>query len=311
MELYFLGTGAGMPARERNVTSICLKLYEERGTMWMFDCGEGTQHQVLRSPLKLSRLEKIFITHLHGDHIYGLPGLLTSRSYQGGDTPLEIYGPPGVKKYIETVLSLSEAHLDYDLIISELDRELVFEDHQFRVTMAKLEHRIDSYGYRIEEKERPGKLLHEKLSEAGVPPGPLYAAIKSGNDVTLEDGTRIEAAEYTSPPIPGRTVVIMGDTRITEGSARFCSGADVVVHEATFAGDLDDLAHKYYHTTAKQAARMAMQQGVGVLILTHISSRYQKEGTEQLEQEAKSEFENSFIARDFWEYAIPRIIQKQ
>ncbi|MDF2815224.1 MAG: ribonuclease, partial [Paenibacillus sp.] len=115
MDLYFLGTGAGMPSKERNVTSIALRLYEERGTFWLFDCGEGTQHQIMRSSLKLSKLEYIFITHLHGDHIYGLPGLLSSRSNQGGDTPVTLFGPSGLKQFIDYALSISQTHLTYEL----------------------------------------------------------------------------------------------------------------------------------------------------------------------------------------------------
>lgn len=305
MEIYFLGTGAGMPAKERNVTSICLTLYEERGTFWMFDCGEGTQHQILKSPIRLSRLEKIFITHLHGDHIYGLPGILTSRSYQGGEKPLDIYGPPGIRNYIETVLSISQAHLDYDLHVHELDEETVFSDEQFSVSMIKLEHRIDSYGYRIEEKERPGKLMHEKLKAAGINPGPLYAQIKSGQNVTLDDGRRFTASEFVASPIPGRVVVILGDTRPVERVKEFSRNADVLVHESTFDHTLSDMAWKYYHSTARQAAEIAAAAKVKTLILTHISHRYQGERTKLLEREAGEIFANHYIAQDFWGYTVP------
>lgn len=310
MELEFLGTVAGMPVRDRNVSSICLKLLQERGTVWLFDCGEATQHQILKSSIKLSKLEKIFITHLHGDHIYGLPGILTSRAYSGGKTPLTIYGPIGIKNYVTTVLLMSQAHLEYDLHIEEISENLnegfIFEDHQFLVEIAKLEHRIDSYGYRITEKDQPGHLLFEKLEKAGVPPGPLFSQIKKGNDITLDNGQKLIATEYVGPNQKGRIVVIMGDTRICENSSKLSINADVLVHESTFTEDLQELAYKYYHTTAFQAAKLAQECHVNELILTHLSSRYQGEGLDQLLQEAKGMHENTHIAHDFWVFPVKR-----
>lgn len=306
MELYFLGTGAGMPSRERNVTSIVLKLYEERGTFWMFDCGEGTQHQVLRSPLRLSKLEKLFITHLHGDHLYGLPGLLTSRSYQGGEKPLTIYGPPGLKQFLDVVLSTSDAHLDYELEVVEIREGVVFEDEGFMVETALLEHRIDSYGYRIVEKDKPGRLLHEKLLQDGVPQGPLYARIKRGETVTLPDGRQITPSLYVAPPIPGRIVVILGDTRVCENSRRLSRNADVLVHEATFGADLEDRARRYFHSTSVEAARAAKECGVKQLIMTHFSSRYADEEVGRLVEEAMAFLPDVYSAHDFWSFPIPR-----
>ncbi|MFH5184604.1 MBL fold metallo-hydrolase [Paenibacillus sp. TAB 01] len=140
MELYFLGTGAGMPSKERNVTSIVLNLLAERNAYWMFDCGEGAQHQVLRSPIRIGKLEKLFITHLHGDHLYGLPGLLTSRSYQGGDTPLTVYGPEGTEAFIRMALDVSQAYLAYELKVHEYpcgEESVIFEDDQFIVSLVR------------------------------------------------------------------------------------------------------------------------------------------------------------------------------
>lgn len=306
MELYFLGTGAGMPSRERNVTSIVLQLYEERGSFWMFDCGEGTQQQVLCSPLKLSKLEKIFITHLHGDHIYGLPGLLSSRSYQGGDKPLVIYGPKGLKNMLTVIFETSQIHLDYELTIEEIDEGIIYEDEQFVIETALLDHRIDSFGYRIVEKDTPGALLHEKLRADGVEPGPIYARIKRGEKVTLSDGRLLLPDDYVGPSIRGRIVVIMGDTRVCQNSMDLSMGADVLVHEATFGADLKDMAHKYHHATTVEVAEAAKTCGVKQLILTHFSSRYAKEGVEQLIQEARAYLEQTYAAHDFWSFPISR-----
>ncbi|WP_274362222.1 ribonuclease Z [Paenibacillus thermotolerans] len=307
MELYFLGTGAGMPSRKRNVTSIALNLLPERGTMWLFDCGEGTQHQMLNSPLKPGRLEFVFITHLHGDHIYGLPGMLSSRSYQGGETPLTVFGPPGIRRYLETTLDVSDSHFEYELRIREIEDEgVVFEDDQFTVSAVRLEHRVESFGYRIAERDIPGALDSARLTKAGVPPGPVYARLKRGETVTLPDGRVIRGADYVSAPVKGRTLAVFGDTRPCASSLELARGCDVVVHEATFKHDRLDKAAAFYHTTAVQAAELALKAGAGSLILTHLSSRYQDEQAHELLDEARNIFPNAHVAEDFWSFPIHR-----
>lgn len=311
MEIYFLGTGAGMPSKERNVTSIVLNLLAERNTYWMFDCGEGTQHQVLHSPVRIGKLEKLFITHLHGDHLYGLPGLLTSRSYQGGDTgtPFTIYGPKGTEAFVRTALEVSQAHLGYELEIKEFtlsEETVLFKDEQFTVSAAPLVHRIDSYGYRIVEKEQKGRLMVEKLKELGLSSGPLMGKIKQGIDIMLENGTELVAADFIGPSYPGRIVTILGDTQPCEYSVKLALGANVLVHEATFAEQKKELAVAYDHSTAMDAARTAQEAGADMLILTHISSRYQKDEAELLTEEAKQIHPNTFLARDHASYEILR-----
>lgn len=307
LDLYFLGTGAGMPSTRRNVTSIALRLFEERGSFWLFDCGEGTQHQILNSPLKVSKLERIWITHLHGDHIYGLPGLLTSRSYQGGETPLTIIGPKGINDYIRHALYISQAHLTYTLDIVEIEKDgIVFQDEQFTVEAARIEHRIESYGYRLVEREQPGKLHLDKLKERGVLPGPIYGQLKQGNDVRLADGTTLLAEQFVGPRIPGRIVAIIGDTRQCDSARILAEQADVLVHEATFSKRLQELAYKYYHTTTEEAAQIAKTADVNALIMTHISSRYQEADLVDLLLEARDIFPNSYIANDFWTYPIAK-----
>ncbi|TDF99572.1 ribonuclease Z [Paenibacillus piri] len=309
MEIYFLGTGAGMPSKERNVTSVILNLLAERNTYWMFDCGEGTQHQVLKSPVRIGKLEKLFITHLHGDHLYGIPGLLTSRSYQGGDTPFTVYGPKGTNQFIRTALELSQAHLSYELLIHEMEsveETVLFEDEQFTVSAAPLVHRVESYGYRIVEKPQKGRLHAEKLKTLGISSGPIFGRLKQGIDVTLESGTLLKAADFIGPSYPGRVVVILGDTQPCEYSVKLARGADVLVHEATFAELKKHLAVEYDHSTAMDAARAAREAGAKALILTHISSRYQKDEAELLVREARQIHEHTYLARDFWSYEVPR-----
>ncbi|MFB5195571.1 ribonuclease Z [Neobacillus sp. KR4-4] len=305
MDIFFLGTGAGMPAKLRNVTSIALKLLEERGAVWLFDAGEATQHQILHTPIKPRRIEKIFITHLHGDHIYGLPGLLSSRSFQGGESEVTVYGPKGIKDYIHVSLSISQTYLKYPLVVIEIEEGIIFEDEQFLVESRRLDHGIPSYGYRIVEKDRPGTLLADKLKEAGVQPGPIFRKIKNGEAVTLDDGRTIDPTEFLGPEQKGRVVTILGDTRYCENAILLAMNADLLVHEATFSAHEEKLAHDYFHSTTHQAADVAKKAHSKLLCLTHISSRYDRNAWQELVDEAKEVFSNTDIAEDFKEIKLP------
>ncbi|WP_078545892.1 ribonuclease Z [Litchfieldia alkalitelluris] len=305
MEVVFLGTGAGVPAKERNVSSIALQLVAERGSTWLFDCGEATQHQILYTSIKPRRIEKIFITHLHGDHIFGLPGLLGSRSFQGGESTLTVYGPKGLREYILTSLKLSSTHLKYPLDIVEIEEEgIIFDDQQFSVEVRKLDHGIHSYGFRVIEKDLPGTLLVEELKKIHVPPGPIYQKLKEGETVTLEDGRTIDGLKFIGPSKRGRVITILGDTRFCDASVELSQNADLLIHEATFGADEHELAHNYFHSTTKQAAEIALKANVKSLILTHISSRYQGEDVKVLEKEANDLFENTYVAKDFYTYEL-------
>lgn len=304
MDVFFLGTGAGVPAKLRNVTSIALKLLEERGAVWLFDCGEATQHQILHTSIKPRRIEKIFITHLHGDHIYGLPGLLSSRSFQGGESLVTVYGPAGIKEYIEVSLKISKSYLKYPIEIIEVEEGLIFEDDQFTVEAGLLEHGIASFGFRVVEKDRPGTLLADKLVATGVKPGPDFKKIKNGEEVVLEDGRVIHPEEFVGPPQKGRIVTILGDTRVCENAVRLADNADLLIHEATFSADEETLAHEYFHSTTLQAADTALKARAKKLCLTHISSRYDRNDWKQLEAEAGKVFSNTVISEDFMEIGI-------
>ncbi|EAD0599862.1 ribonuclease Z [Listeria monocytogenes] len=304
MELVFLGTGAGVPSRGRNVTSIALSMLNERNTIWLFDCGEATQHQIMRSQIKLSKLEKIFITHLHGDHIFGLPGLLSSRSFQGGESDLTIYGPVGITEYVETSLRLSGTRLTYKIIFNEIEPGLIFEDKMFSITVDELDHGLRSFGYRIVEKDKPGALNADKLIDDGVEPGPIFQKIKKGETVTLADGSVINGKDYIDEPQKGKIISIFGDTKATASELELALNADVLVHEATFEGDKEKLAGEYKHSTTLQAASLAKKANVKKLILTHISSRYDRDASKELLVEAQSVFENTEIAYDLAVFPI-------
>jgi ribonuclease Z len=299
LELLFLGTGAGVPAKHRNVSSVALQLLQERGTTWLFDCGEATQHQILHTSIKPRKIEKIFITHLHGDHIFGLPGLIGSRSFQGGESKLTVYGPHGIKSFIETSLAVSSTHVKYPLEIVEIKEGMIFEDRTFKVEAMKLEHGIPSFGYRIIEKDLPGTLLVEKLKEADIAPGPVYQQLKEGKTVQLQDGRVVNGVDFLGPPRKGRILAILGDTRFCPQSILLAKDANVLVHESTFAANDESLAYDYFHSTAAQAARVAKEANAQKLILTHISSRYQSEHTRILIDDARRIFENTEMAEDF------------
>ncbi len=306
MELMFLGTGAGMPSRTRHTSSILLNLVEERGTYWLFDCGEAMQHRLIETSYRPRRVEKIFITHLHGDHIFGLPGFLGSRSFLGGTEELTVYGPAGIEEYIRTSLRLSGTHLTYPLSIREIQPGIVFEDEQFVVEADLLEHVIPSFGYRIVQKDLPGTLLMEKVRELGVPKGPLLGRLKNGETIQLDDGRIIKGTDVTSSPQRGIILSILGDTRFCEASIRLAIGADVVVHEATFDDTNKKLAGAYGHSTFRQAATVAQRAGAKHLIATHISARFTKEDEPRLLAEMEDAECPVFIAQDLKGFQLLR-----
>lgn len=306
MDLEFLGTGAGVPGKFRNVSSVALKLLDERNSIWLFDVGEGTQQQILRTTIKPRKIDKIFITHLHGDHLFGLPGLLSSRSFQGGESELVIYGPKGIRQFVQTAMRVSDSHLSYPIRFVELgDEGVIFEDEKFKVSFMRLDHRIESVGYRIVEKNHAGQLQVDKLKDLHVPSGPLYGLLKKGQVVTLDDGRKIDGKEYLGKPQPGRIVTILGDTRKTKNSPILAQDADVLVHESTFAKNESKLARNYYHSTNVQAAGIAKEANVKRLILTHISARYTGKMANELQKQAQSVFKATKVVHDFDVIHIP------
>lgn len=306
MQLEFLGTGAGSPSKQRNVSSVALRLLEERNAIWLFDVGEATQHQILNTTIRPRKIEKIFITHLHGDHIFGLPGLLSSRSFQGGNEPLTIYGPVGIKRFVTTALQVSESRLSYPLHFVEIDHEgEVFHDKTFTVTAKKLDHKIACYGYRIVEADHPGELQVAKLREMDIPSGPVYGQLKAGKTVTLDDGRVVNGKDFIGAPQKGRVIAICGDTRKTENAVELAKDADVLVHESTFAKDEAKLARSYYHTTSLQAAEIAKRAGAKRLLLNHISARYAGKAAYQLAYQVRDVFPNTRVVNDFDIIDIP------
>lgn len=306
MEIQFLGTGAGQPAKQRNVASLALKLLDELNEIWLFDVGEATQHQILKTNIRMRKITKIFISHNHGDHIFGLPGLLATRSFQGDVGPLTIYGPPGLEQFVKTSLRVSRTKISYPIKFVELtEGGLIYDDHGFKVYTDKLDHRVPSFGYRVVENSRPGELLMDKLAKYNIPNGPLFGKLKAGEQIVLSNGTILDGRDFLGPARPGRIVTIIYDTRSTPTIATIAKDADVLVHESTFAGNEAKLAHSYYHSTSVEAAEVARDNGVKKLYLDHVSARYLGNKAKKLVKQAQKVFPNTFLANDFDQITIP------
>ncbi|WP_099240076.1 ribonuclease Z [Synechococcus sp. BDU 130192] len=308
MEITFLGTSSGVPTRARNVSSVALRL-PQRAEAWLFDCGEGTQHQLLRSDLRSSQISRIFITHMHGDHIFGLMGLIASMGLAGTGHPLEIYGPPGLEEYLRACEKYSYMRIGDRLRVHLVKPGLVFEDKEFQVTCLPLKHRVTAFGYRVTEKDRPGRFNLAKAQKLGIPPGPIYGDLKKGKVVTLDDGRKINGSDLCGQPEIGRKMVYCTDTVFCDAAVELAQDADVLIHEATFAHKDAEMAFDRLHSTSTMAAQVALLAQVKQLIMTHFSPRYMPGNELTLDDllaEARAIFPNTIMAKDFLNYAIPR-----
>lgn len=298
MRLIFLGTGAGFPSRERNVASCALDFSPESGETWLFDCGEGAQRRFMAAGLKFSRVDKIFITHLHGDHLFGLPGFLCTRAFKGGQKPLTVYGPAPIAEYLAAVFRASGVDLPYELTVIEVEEGRIFDGERFSVVCRRLKHRLPCFGYRLVEKDKPGGLNAEGLKSLGLPPGPLYQKLKRGEVVVLDDGRSFDGRDFLAPSVKSRIIAIGGDSEPCDGALMLAAGADVLVHEATFEADRAASAREHGHSTTAEAAQLALKAGVGRLIVTHISSRYRPEQWPGLLAQCRAIFPETFMAED-------------
>ena len=306
MNITFLGTSSGVPTLTRNVSSLALKL-SQKAEVWLFDCGEGTQHQLIKSTIKSSQIRKIFITHMHGDHIYGLPGLLATLGLSGNSKGIDIYGPSNLKNFISSALKNSYCKISFPLKFFEVENSAqtntnLFEDELMEVKCASLKHRLPAFGYRVNEKDKPGQFNLEKAKKLNIPEGPIYGRLHSGQRVKLEDGRILNGSDFCGEPRKGESFVYCTDTIFSKRAVELSKNVDLLVHESTFSDKDEEMAFKKLHSTTTMAAKTALLSNAKKLVLTHLSPRYTPKSSvkpRDLLNEAKQIFPNTFLAKDF------------
>ncbi len=299
LRVIFLGTGGTLPTINRNPSAIFVN---RRGEMMLFDCGEGTQQQMMRAKTGM-KLTSIFITHFHADHFLGIPGLIQTMSFNGRTEPLDIYGPRWTKQFVRLLIELGYYKLGFQIAPHELEGGDVIDRGDYVIRAVATDHGVPSLGYVFEEKKRTGRFNRERAIELGIPVGPLFSKLQRGEPVTIGERV-IMPSDVVGPGRSGRKLVYSGDTRPCESLAKESEGADLLIHDGTLADELHDWALETKHTTAGEAALLAKKARVKQLVLTHISSRY-SESTDLLLRDAKNIFENVKIAQEFMEIEIP------
>jgi ribonuclease Z len=296
-----LGTSASRPTIERNVSSLAI---HREGETLMFDCGEGTQRQMMRYGISFA-LEDIFFTHMHADHLLGVVGLIRTMALQGRTERLRLWGPRGAARVLKRAESLGFERSTFPVEIEEIDAAQRIARNGYAIVPFPVDHRgAVSLGYALVEEDRKGRFNPELARELGIPEGPLWGQIHRGKAVTLDDGRVIEPSVLVGPQRPGRTVVITGDTRPCATTVDAARNADLLVHESTFGDEEAERASETGHSTAREAAQVAREAGVRRLLLTHFSARYSRDAVE-LEREAKSVFAETLIGRDGTEVDVP------
>lgn len=312
MEILFLGTSSGTPTKTRNVSALALRSFASGG--WsLVDCGEGTQHRILHTSLSLVDLRAIFITHIHGDHCYGLPGLLASAGMLNRAEQLFIVGPAPVRHFVECVMETTQLVLPYPVEFIELEdlsRSEPLPD--FHVQATALSHRVPSFAYTFSERAVENKLDVSRLKSDGIPAGPEWGQLQQGSDVTRTDGRTLCARDYLLPPRKPRKIVVGGDNDLPELLAADAEGADVLIHEATYTEEiLCKLGPAPQHSSAQRVARFAAEAKVRNLVLTHFSPRYQEQkgklSLSDIEAEARAAYKGQlFLANDLERYVLDR-----
>jgi ribonuclease Z len=300
LRVTFLGTAGALPTTERNPSAI---LINRKGELILFDCGEGTQQQMMRAKTGMMNLTSIFLTHFHADHVLGIPGLLQTMNFQGRVESLEIFGPKYVKEFVELLSKLGFNNVAFEVKPRELKPRDVLYRNEYCIEAIKTEHSVPSLGYVLREKPRQGRFNRERAIELGIPPGPLFGRLQRGEMINIK-GKIIKPEEVIGPPRPGRVVVYSGDTRPCEAILNASQNADLLIHDGTLTSEMQEWAIETKHSTALEAAELARKANVKQLVLTHISSRYSADSTPLLE-EARKVFSNTLVAKDLLEIEIP------
>ncbi len=304
LEIQFLGTGAAVPSARRGLPSIAI--HHDGGTI-LCDMGEGTQMTLARVGLSPSKIHTILFSHLHGDHLFGLPGFLTSQQMMDRSNPITIIGPKGIQEYFDCISKISGFEITYPLTFIELQQENqpALKVGPLTVTALPLEHRTLCYGYRFEEAPKPGRFDAEKAEQLGIGAGPLRAELQQGNSVTV-NGTAIHPDELMGPTRPGRVIAYCTDTRPCSNTTILAENSDVLIHDSTFSSELTERAHKTFHTTSVQAAEIAREAKAKSLFLWHLSIRNSVEAEEMMLEEAKQIFPNTYLSQDSLIHTVPR-----
>ena len=300
LKITFLGTGGALPSKERNPAAV---MVNREGELLLFDCGEGAQQQMMRAKTGLVKISAVFLSHYHGDHILGLPGLLQTMGFFNREEKLEIYGPDGLTEIMEAFEKLGTHKLNYPIVPKILSPGDIVRRSGYTVKAVRADHDRPALGFVLEEEERPGRFNREKAVALGVKPGPNFAKLHGGEDITLPDGTTVSSKDVVGPKRPGRKISYSGDTRETDVFFYESEGADLVIHEATFTSDMAENAYEYGHSTARGAARMAKKYNIRKLVLTHLSPRLTDE-EESVYEDAAVEFENVIVAEDMMEIDV-------
>jgi len=301
LRVIFLGTAGSVPTPKRSLPAIVI---QRKGELLIFDCGEGIQRQMIQAGVGFHRKTKVFITHMHGDHVLGLPGLLQTMALLDRERKLKIYGSPGIEAFVRAIQQTVQFNLTFPLEIREVkDANIVCEEKEYEVHAVWADHVVPSLAYALIEKPRPGKFNPEKAKILGIPEGPLWSKLQQGSAVKLPNGRVVKSEEVVGPQRPGRKIVYSGDTRPTENVAELALNADLLIHDGTFDDELTDKAYEDGHSTASQAAETANKAKVKWLILTHVSARYKN--TDVLVEQARKIFLKTDIAEDFMKIGLP------
>jgi len=299
MELTFLGTSSALPTTKRNHSAIALKAF---GEVMLFDCGEGTQRQMARIKLSPMKVDHIFITHLHGDHFLGLPGMIQSMAFRGRKNPLYIYGPEGMIKTVEQIKNLGYYALSFPIYAYEIKKGIVLQTDEYMVECCPTHHSVINLAYSVKEKRSP-KFLREKAIQLGLKPGPDFGKLQKGIPVEL-NGVLIKPEQVLGEERRGRKIVYSGDTKPCSEMVEFSLHSDLLIHESTYESSQETKALENGHSTTTQAAKIAKEAEVSELILTHISTRYRD--SDSLRKEASQIFSKVMMAEDFMTIEVKR-----
>jgi ribonuclease Z len=301
LRVMFLGTSGSVPTLKRSLPSVVVQCPREQ---WMFDCGENVQRQMMAAKVSFHRKMKIFITHLHGDHVLGLPGLLQTMALMERKEPVQIYGPVGIKDFLVCTKETLNFGLNYPVEINQIIADgVVCDEEEYSIETIKSNHAVESYAFAFVEKPRPGKFYPKKAQALGIPAGELWSRLQRGEEITLADGKLVKPSYVMGPMRAGRKIVYTGDTKPFEAFAKFAEGADLVIHDCTFDDSLIEKAAVDGHSTPSQAAGQAKSAGAKRLVLSHISARYPNAGL--LLEQAKIVFPDTVLAEDFLELEFP------